>query len=87
MNSMDQNTWVDVLMRIEPSQLWLLLVIVIGCATGLILGILGLVMSGIRSIQKHRAELALKREMLDRGLSAEEIATVITASSAAPAAE
>jgi hypothetical protein len=75
------NSFVDVLMSIDSEQRWLLLVIAIGCSVGLILGLAGIVMSGITSIQKHRAELALKREMLDRGMGAEEIATVIAASS------
>jgi hypothetical protein len=30
-------------------------------------------------VHKNRAEIALKRELLDRGLSADEIATVISA--------
>jgi hypothetical protein len=73
--------WVDVLMSIDSEQRWLLLVIAIGCFVGLILGIVSLVMGGIGSMQDSRAELALKREMLDRGMSAEEIATVIAATS------
>jgi H+/Cl- antiporter ClcA len=81
MSPVVQNSWVDVLMSIEPGQRWLLLVIAIGCSVGLILGLAGLLMRGISSIQKHRAELALKREMLERGMSADEIATVIAASS------
>jgi hypothetical protein len=87
MSPVVQNTWVDVLMSIDSEQRWLLLVIAIGCAVGLILGFVALVMSGISSIQKQRAELALKREMLDRGMSADEIATVIAASSSTPAAD
>ena len=30
-------------------------------------------------VQKNRAEIALKRELLDRGLTADEIATVVSA--------
>jgi hypothetical protein len=75
------NSLVDLLMSIDSEQRWLLLVIAIGCSVGLILGIVSLVMSGIGSIQKCRAELALKREMLDRGMCAEEIATIIASTS------
>jgi hypothetical protein len=79
------NSLVDLLMSIDSEQRWLLLVIAIGCSVGLILGIVSLVMSGVGSMQKSRAELALKREMLDRGMSADEIATVIAATSGAAA--
>jgi hypothetical protein len=69
----------DLLNGIDPNQRWLLLVIVIGCSVGLILGTVGIVASTIRSVQRNRAEIQLKREMIDRGMSADEIAKIIEA--------
>jgi hypothetical protein len=63
----------------DPGLVWLLAVIAIGCSVGLILGLAGILSSTLGSIQRHRAELGLKREMLDRGMSADEIAKVISA--------
>ena len=36
----------------------------------------------LNSIHRRRAEINLKRELLDRGMSAEEIATIVAATSA-----
>jgi hypothetical protein len=69
----------EVLTRLESGQLWLLAVIAIGCGLALVLGVLSILSGLFDSIQRHRAELGLKREMLDRGMSADEIAKVISA--------
>lgn len=55
------------------------------CITMVVFGILalvfivGLITHAIGTIHRTRLEAALKRELLDRGLSVEEIATVISA--------
>jgi hypothetical protein len=74
-------SWAGFLVGIDPSQRWLILVIAIGCSVGLIISLMGIVMNAITSMQRHRADTELKREMIERGMSAEEIATVIQASS------
>jgi H+/Cl- antiporter ClcA len=79
MQSVSPHSWTDFFVGLNPEQRWLLLVIALGCSIGLILGLVGIVSSTLRSMQHHRAELALKREMLDRGMSADEIAKVIEA--------
>jgi hypothetical protein len=56
---------------------FVLLIIGIGCGTGVILGTLGIISSAITSVVRRRAEMDLKRDMIDRGMSAEEIAKVI----------
>lgn len=67
-------------MGLDPNQRWLLLVVGMGCAMGLVISLVSIVMNSIGRMQRHRAELELKREMLDRGMSAEEIERVIAAS-------
>ena len=81
MYSLHNNGWADFFLGIEPSHRWLLLVVAISCAMGVIISLAGIVMKTISSIQRHRAETELKREMIERGMSADEIAKVIEASS------
>ena len=47
-----------------------------------VVAVIGLICLTIYKIHKTRSEDALKRELLDRGLEAEEIATIINAKSA-----
>jgi hypothetical protein len=72
---------VDLLGRMDGEMIGLLIVVGIGSFIGVILGSLGLVTSMVNSIQRHRAELAFKREMVERGMSADDIARVIEAAS------
>jgi len=67
-------------MGLDSGQRWLLVVVAMGCAMGLVISLVSIVMSVIGGMQRHRAELELKREMLERGMSAEEIERVIAAS-------
>jgi hypothetical protein len=71
--------WTDQLFGLEKDERFVLLIIVVGCITGIILGSLGIISSLIGSIQKRRSEFDLKRDMLDRGMSADEISKVIEA--------
>lgn len=81
MHSVTQaNSMVDVLMSIDSGQRSLLLIVALGCAVGLVLGVVGIISTAYGSIQRTRAETQLKQEMLERGMGAEEIATVIKAS-------
>jgi hypothetical protein len=80
MQSVTTSNWTDFLTGMESEQRWLLAVIAIGCSIALILGLAGILSSMFSSIQRHRAETNLKREMIERGMSADEIATVILAS-------
>ena len=69
----------DILSGFDPDQRFVLTIIGIGCSTLLIL-ILGGVFLGVWSSAKEKQiEADLKRDMLDRGMSAEEIQQVIEA--------
>ncbi len=51
----------------------------IGCATGVICTIVVFVSGTIKSIHERRLEVEMKREMIERGMSADEIAKIIEA--------
>jgi hypothetical protein len=71
--------WTEQLFGLDKDERFVLLVVVVGCITGIILGSLGIISSLVGTIQRRRSEVDLKREMLDRGMSADEIAKVIEA--------
>jgi hypothetical protein len=65
------------LSEMKAEHRFVLLIVGIGCGTGIILGTLGIISGAITSVVRRRAEMDLKREMIERGMSAEEIAKVI----------
>ena len=71
--------WSEVLFGIGADERFPLIVVVVGCATGIICTAIVLLSSTITSIHRRRLEVELKREMIERGMSADEIATVIEA--------
>jgi xanthine/uracil permease len=74
MNSVPQNVW-DRIPQMSPGDLTeILFMVVVGVVAAI--AIIGGV---VYAIHKNRLENALKRELLDRGLSADEIATVVSA--------
>jgi hypothetical protein len=71
--------WADSFFGLQEDYRFVLLLVVIGCSTGLLL-VLACVFAGVWSSAKHkRLEAELKQDMLDRGMSAEEIEQVIEA--------
>jgi hypothetical protein len=64
---------------LDPDKRFALIVVVVGCATGVICTLVVFVASTIISINHRRAETDMKREMIERGMSADEIAKVIEA--------
>jgi hypothetical protein len=65
------------LTEISPEQRFIVVIVAIGCAVAVILGLAGIISSTIGSVYRRRAELDLKREMIDRGMSADDIAKII----------
>jgi hypothetical protein len=74
--------WTRTFFGLGQGQRFVIIIVAIGCATAMILGTLGIITSAINTVHRRRAEMELKREMIDRGMSADEIAKVIE--SAAP---
>jgi hypothetical protein len=67
----------DLVGGFNPEQRFVLAIIAIGCFTGIILGLAGMIVSTINSVHRRRIEESMKRDMIERGMSANEIATII----------
>ena len=67
------------LSELDPSKRFALIVVVVGCATGVICTLVVSITGTINSIHHRRVETDLKREMIERGMSADEISKVIEA--------
>lgn len=63
----------------RPNEVMVLLILGMSLLTGLIITVVGIVFGVIQSMARNRAEASLKREMLARGMSADEIVRVIAA--------
>src|SRR6187431_3359171 len=64
---------------LDPSKRFALIVVVVGCATGVICTLVGSISSTVNSIHRRRIEADMKREMIERGMSADEITKIIEA--------
>src|SRR3954462_1893729 len=69
----------DLLTGLNPNNRFALIVVVVGCATGVICTLVVVISSTIKSIHHRRVEADMKREMIERGMSADEITKVIEA--------
>lgn len=69
--------WTDLISGMDTGQRTGILIVAIGCGTGVILGVAGIIYSAVDSLHRRRTEIGLKREMIERGMSAEEIVKVI----------
>jgi hypothetical protein len=72
---------VNDLLNVDSDNRFALYVIIIGCVTGVISTIVIFASSTINSIHRRRIEADMKRDMIERGLSADEIAKIIEAAS------
>lgn len=76
----EPNTFLDALNQVPRPDLAPLVVIAIACASALIIGIALIVSKTIYRMHKNRLDDTLKRELVDRGFSADEIVEIIGAS-------
>lgn len=75
--------WAQSFFGLDDGKRFVILIIAISCGTGFLTALGGMGMS----ILRHRADNELKRDMLDRGMSAEEITQIISAKSASDDSE
>jgi hypothetical protein len=79
------DAWERTFFGLDDDQRFVVIVVAIGCATGILLGTFGIISSAVDSVHRRRAEMDLKRDMIERGMSADEITKIIE--SAAPPEE
>jgi hypothetical protein len=69
--------WANTFFGIDADKRFVLLIVGIGCATGILIALPSVVLNIMGNIQRHRINTEFKREMIDRGMSADEIAKII----------
>jgi hypothetical protein len=69
--------WAETFFGLDEGKRFVLMIIAIGCATGIIITAVTSICGIVESVHRRRLETEMKREMLDRGMSAEEIARVV----------
>lgn len=73
----DYDPWKDSFFGLEQDQRFIIMILAVGCFTAIVITLAGIIAGVSTSIHRRRSEVEFKREMLDRGMSSEEIAQVI----------
>lgn len=74
-----EDAWATTFFGLDPDKRFVLLTIAMGCLTGVICTLAVFISGTINSVHRRRLEADMKRDMLDRGMSADEITKVIEA--------
>lgn len=77
--AVETDKWVDSFFGLDNDMRFVVLLVALGCVTAVIIVITATLAGVYTSVTRRRAEIELKQDMLDRGMSAEEIAEVIKA--------
>jgi hypothetical protein len=72
--------WANTFFGMDGDKRFVLMLVAIGCATGVICTVVACVSGAISSIHRHRLDHEIKQDLLDRGMTAEEVARVVEAS-------
>lgn len=75
-----QDAWAETFFGLNQEQRFVLMIVTIGCVTGIICTVVGCTAGTLGSIHRRRLEQELKHELLDRGMNAEEVARVVESS-------
>ncbi len=78
-NSTGSDPWADTFFGLDANQRFVALLTLVGCVTGVIIALAGILYSALDAAHRRRTEANLKREMLDRGMSVDEVVKVIEA--------
>jgi len=78
-NSAASDPWADTFFGLDANQRFVALLTLVGCVTGVIISLAGILYSALDAAHRRRTEANLKREMLDRGMSVDEVVKVIEA--------
>jgi hypothetical protein len=74
-----ERPWSQPFLGLEPEHRFVLLLVAIGCATGVLCTFVGCLTGLINSTHRRRLEANLKQELVERGMTADEIAKIIEA--------
>jgi len=72
--------WADMFFGLDQEQRFVLMIITIGCVTAVICTVVGCTAGTISSVHRRRLEQELKQELLDRNMTADEVARVVESS-------
>jgi hypothetical protein len=78
-NSAASDPWAQTFFGLDPNQRFVALLTIVGCVTGVIISVAGILYSALDAAHRRRTDANLKREMLDRGMSVDEVVKVIEA--------
>ncbi len=74
-------TWVgSALDTLSSNQRFALLIIGLSCLTSIVISSVAMISGMVQAMHRSRIEAEIKRDMLDRGMTADEIAKVVEAS-------
>jgi hypothetical protein len=74
-----EDYWTQEFFGLDAGQRFVVILTAIGCLTAVIITLAGIAYSWIDGANRRRLEAEMKRDMLDRGMTAEEITKVIEA--------
>jgi hypothetical protein len=74
-----RDEWSGVFFGLGEQERFALLIVAIACGTGVLCTAFVFLSNTINGIHRRRVAAALKREMIERGMSAEEIVSIIEA--------
>jgi hypothetical protein len=72
--------WYGAFSELHANQRFVLLLIGLGCVAIVSISVVAIVCGMVQAVHRNRTEAELKRDMLDRGMSADEIARVVESS-------
>ena len=69
--------WASEFFGLDNDQRFIVILTALGCATAVVISLAGIVYSWADGAHRRRMEAEMKRDMLDRGMSADDVAKVI----------
>lgn len=77
---------IDFFSGFDEGQRFVLFIVAIGCSTGIIISLGTLIVSLAKRIHHQQTTVQLKQDLLDRGLSADEVVAIVNAGEPDPKA-
>jgi len=71
--------WADSFWGFDQNQRFVVVLVIIGCITGIVITLTCVLLAAISTMHRTKHEAELKRELLDRGLSADDLEKIIGA--------